>query len=277
MKARTKTQKQVSIGIFGSGVLLVVCMFTLISGSVRADRIVDIYYDDFSGLNSQGWYGTAPDTRPGSETWGASSQPGWDPWKADGQYYAVAAQRLMALPFNPADFIGPGAETFTLSADMDISGPNDSYVSLGFLTTNGVSGTFKNQGGYGTSQYIKNGATGEYAGDDSIDVFTGSGDNGYVDVDGGNYGPWHEFKVVLDCSASDSSDWTMEFFLDGLSISGPSVAASGDFANIRYVGFTADGTSQSYVDNFLLTTTIPEPATMLMLIAPLIGLLLRRR
>jgi len=229
--------------------LLTLIAAGLFAGACGSAGAAVLYFDDFDGLSSTDLNGTAPDVRPGAETWTAQSR-----WKADGSKSANGHANAW-LPFSPL----PERE-YILSLDVnpDISGSGD-WFSVGFST------------GSQTVNWHTDGGTQVYAwmldreDDDRTDVvqtflgpdtFSGGDYNIEPDV----VGPVN-LKVVLD---TKPTNWTAEWFVDGTSIRGPVAYGVGlNPTGINYAGLGAWSSATGVVDNFRLTEVVPEPSTIL--------------
>lgn len=96
----------------------------------------------------------------------------------------------------------------------------------------------------------------------------------------------HQMKVVLDTT---QANWTIAWYVAGVlqtsttlnGTLGPASSGTGgttpDFSVIDSVGFTNFGTSPGTIDNFLVTSTIPEPGAALLGGLGILALMRRRR
>ena len=77
-------------------------------GAALPSTSATIYFDDFNGSSGTDLAGTAPDVRPGSETWASGTADSGIPgvrWKADGSVLASTTGGggvSAVLPFSPA-------------------------------------------------------------------------------------------------------------------------------------------------------------------------------
>jgi len=204
-----------------------------------------VYYDNFDGSGAADLNGTAPDVRPGPETWTAA-----DAWKADGSK-SSGGTRSAWLPLVP-----DAGKLYTLSLDVnpDVSGSSD-WFALGF-NSNNLTDQFHDGGNTGFAWLLnrENDASSSV-----VQTFLGGGTSGAASHD---FNPdkvgFVNLKVQLD---TRDSAWTAEWFVDGSSIRGP--VAFGSNPTINYVGFGAWSSATGAVDNFRLMVTTPEPATLL--------------
>ena len=216
--------------------------FAAAAAFASATQAATIYSDDFSG-SAGNLNGTAPDTRPGSETWTAATGTGT--WQLDGSGKAtdVGGNRKFAfLPFTPA-----AGNEYTLSADVDVA--SGGWISLDFAkdsSTPGVAPDGEVWGSYTYAWMLRKL-------DGTIQTFTGLG------TTGGATAPTKyttgTLKIVLD---TQPDDWTVEWFIGGSSIRSTTFGTNP--TDIRWVGFgteSGDGT----VDNFLLTDLAGPAAT----------------
>jgi len=107
--------------------LTTIRMFGLFAtlGLAMASAQTTIYSDDFSGSSATDLHAEAPDIRPGSETWSASTL-----WKSDGTVGSAPVGANAFLPFTPV-----AGRIYTLSATVDVTSTSDDWLALGF--TNG--------------------------------------------------------------------------------------------------------------------------------------------
>src|SRR4051794_24377392 len=90
----------------------------LLSGTPAPGAV--IYSDDFSGVAGSNLDTSAPDVRPGTETWTAGTA-----FKQDGT--VAVATHTAYLPFVPQ----PG-QLYRLSLDVNTTNVNDNFIGLGF-------------------------------------------------------------------------------------------------------------------------------------------------
>jgi len=228
-----------------------------------------LYFDDFSGGSGSYLHNTTPDTTQGSNKWvasiGVTSDTSEPYFAASGDVGGVnstegAALRSAWLPFTPAP-----NKVYVLLADVNAREYGvDGYteLSVGFAEDNDIAtgyfGSSVNGYGHLSFEYWDTADPGT-----SAITIPGVQDNGY-EYDSAWYNPDQAYavKIVLTTTAPSSADWTMEFFVDGTSIRGPVKAASGSYADIRYVGITSSlvGT-RGRIDNFTLSDTLGDDST----------------
>jgi len=247
-----------------------------------------IYSDDFSG-NGANLNGTAPDTRPGTETWASTTNNyfldngtvGW----FDGSLPNPGASGINGtsaawLPFTPV-----AGKIYQVSADMTArASGHHTNLSLGFAEFDAKTGYFQNTvNGYGHTRLYINLWTNP-TGDGR--TAPGVRDSGWSSFGSINRDQTYAIKTVFDAQDANPANWTMEWFVDGSQVRVPTTASSGSYADIHYVGFTAaENRTHGTIDNLLLEdvtpadTVIPEPSTLVIWALGLLGLLLvgRRR
>ncbi|MCF7838249.1 MAG: PEP-CTERM sorting domain-containing protein [Candidatus Marinimicrobia bacterium] len=229
-----------------------------------------IYDDDFSGLSSANLEGTAPDTRPGSETWIARD------WKADGTH-TWAAQYTYRNAFLP--FIPETGKLYRLETQMSVT--ETYHVCFGFVgdytnatqsATQGKSRNFEDfveASGYwratgpelaGAREYL-------YSNVGESSSYEGLNTDGPI------------LAVELDTRASQ---WEFEFFLDGTSVRTYQYAVD-ENPTIKNIAFGSINTTTSTVEGtatmeYFTLTVIPEPGTLAIFgLGSLALLALRRR
>ena len=224
---------------------LAVALFAILSLALAAAAPAQtIYYDDFSGGSATDLGGTAPDIRPGTETWTANTI-----LKADGTK-STAAVAPAFLPFTPL----PGT-VYSLSMDVDVTAATntDDWFAIGFSPTNDTTGWHTVNTSVTAWMLNRFNDTSPSA----FQTFLGPGTASAANHDPNPdiVGPLN-MKVVLD---TQPALWTVEWFVDDVSIRGP-VAYAANPA-ISYVGFAGYNSTLGSVDNFTLATPVPEPAS----------------
>ena len=195
----------------------------------------DIYFDDFSGDGLSGLDGTAPDIRPGTETWISA-----DGWANDGTNSTSWASAI--LPFVPS-----GDNVYQLSATLDVTEGDEEWFALGFAQDNNFRNWVDSTNPVG---WILNRETGA-----SVSSL-GPKEEGQVDHATTNEP--YDFMMELD---TNPALWTVEWFAapEGqplVSIRGPVEFTTNP--TITHVGFGASGpnggagAARGSVDNFML-------------------------
>lgn len=240
--------------------LLIGCLSSMCLLMVTAATSAQIYFDDFDGESTVDLNGTAPDIRPGDETWTAGENA--QHWKADGSK-SQNGHSTAWLPFTPEAGL-----IYALSLDVnpDISDSND-WFSIGFSETNSTDGFHTTNTVYGWMLNRENDAS-----DSVVQTFLGAGtaDAANQDFDPDKTG-FVNLAVVLN-TVEDA--WTIEWLVDDATIRGP--MAFGDNPTINYAGMAAWNTATGTVDNFSLRV-VPEPASWLLLALGSLWLMLLRR
>jgi len=204
-----------------------------------------IYSDNFGGSGATLLAGTAPDVRPGSETWTAATTGAV--WYADGSKTANGSSHAW-LPFIPY----PG-NVYTLSIDVNPNyvGGNTDWFALGFSASNIVNNAFHPAPNNAVAWMLNRS---DDASSSVIQTFLGPSTGGGAshDLNPDKVG-WVNLKVVLD---TQSGAWTAQWFADDVALRGP--VTFGSNPAINYVGFGSYNNTQGLVDNFSLTSGFPH-------------------
>lgn len=227
-----------------------------------------IYQENFDGDNTTNLNGTAPDTRPGSEVWTATT--GGTAIRTDGSIAATGGTSAWLPASLQSGF------TYTLSSNVDI------VFQASSVTPTGVA--FTSDSTLNTSAF----GVGDYA----LQVYRGGGwiftDNGTTIASGGNNALFssgtqnnYEIKLVLDTSLSE---WTLAGYAGGaqIDLNGASAGMLYTFSSnpiVTGVGFGYASTS-FLLESFTLdgVAAVPEPATAALLIGfGVLGMTLFRR
>lgn len=238
-----------------------------------------VFFDDFSGgtgnLNE-----TAPDTRPGTETWVSASQDSTPLFLANGAFTGGSTSTTggtATVAFTPEQ-----GKIYTLDATLSFTvGGSGSWLGLGFAKGQNATASANNRflGGDVIGRawsFFRNNTNNPTAAMDGVDnsaVWTTlfpetSGNTQTIDL-----------RVVLDTSAG-AGNWTATWYArESGDPSYVTVRATADLLteDINSVGFAVAGSGMSgTVDNFSLTA-IPEPTAILLGSFGMLGLLRRRR
>jgi hypothetical protein len=189
----------------------------------------DIYFDDFDGDGLSTLHGTAPDIRPGTETWASEDEWLNDGTNSDGYICAL-------LPFVPL-----GDNVYQLSATIDVTVGGGDWFALGFTQDNNTKSWIVSVNPVG---WIRNRETG------ASQSYLGPEEEGLVDHATDNVP--YDFMMELD---TNPELWTVEWFAAPagqplVSIRGPEAFTTNP--TITNVGFGAFGTAIGSVDNFRL-------------------------
>jgi hypothetical protein len=242
-----------------------------------------IYSDDFSGSGAA-LNGTAPDVRPGLETWQANG-PFRDNGTIDG---TIEGGALLPATLKTN-------KIYTLSMDVLMPVGVDRWVALGFaqdplpsLNADDVNARHSNEPEGIAWMLFRDHANNPQ----DVEIFRGRRTaNQIADTNAVfTFGVTHNLKIVLDTSGNGSS-YTANFLIDNVPIvaapivinslgtpGGLGQVAPGNLLNqIRYVGFSYDDATANAprVDNFLFT--VPEPACGILVMGAVAGLLVSRR
>ena len=219
-------------------------------GAVATARV--IYSEDFSGSGAAALNGTAPDVRPGGQTWTAGPL-----WFADGTKVTNGSSHAF-LPLSPQ-----AGYLYTLSLDVnpDISGSDD-WFALGFSQDNA---TVNNAFHDGTNRAVGWMLNRENDASTSvIQMFRGpsTGNGSSYNLNPDKVG-WVNLKVVLDTQPVTTSSWTVQWFADGVPLRGPEALNSTPM--ITHVGLGGYSTATGAVGNFLLTNDFPSTPSSFLL------------
>lgn len=258
---------KVSLGLLA---LIVAC-----AASVNAETITTIYQDDFSGSSTAGLAGTTPDTTTGGATWISSSYI-----SANGAINNTSTNTLTGNSNAYLAFTPVAGHIYTLSADLNISqyvSTDVKWLAFGFVyssTTPSTSSSFftssTSYGAYALTSYSRSAATTV-----SAKMYRGKANTNQVGTTQTYTGvaatTYNTIKEVLDTTGAA---WTIKWYCDGAEIGSSSYTATTNPTTINYVGFGTRCGATGGIDNFSLTsTTIPEPGTIALLAAGMLGLL----
>ncbi len=228
---------------------LIAGAFCLAGAMIAANANASIiYFDDFSGSNDAGLNGTAPDTRPGSETWTSS-----DPWKADGSK-SGGGNATAYLPFTPES-----GKTYTLSVDVNTTNTGGDWLAVGFTQNADTSQVFHSTANTAYAWVLRKPGN-------ALESYLGAGTNG-----NGNFTATAgvvSLKIVLDTT---TPLWSVEWHTNDTLRRTASFTAN---PTINYVSFGAFNSGTGTVDNFTLSV-VPEPAALGLLAIG--GLMMLRR
>jgi hypothetical protein len=215
----------------------IVVVVIVMAGLALPVGAADIYSDDFSGSGNLS--GTAPDVRPGAETWTASTTA--PAWQADGTITGNA-HRNTWLPFTPV-----AGNVYTASLDVDPNAGADvtQWFALGFSGAPGTTNDFQNNSN-NTNAWMLNRV--QRAANGDLQTFLGPSTGGGVSHT--TTAGVVNLQVVLD---TQPANWEVEWYRDGSLIRGP--VAYGSNPAINHVGFGRYGTAAGTVDNFNLATS----------------------
>jgi len=216
---------------------------------------------DFTGAPANDLDGTSADTydttaaelpsSAGSDEWAASTR-----FKADG---TVNAETVGDFDSAWLSFVPEAGKQYKLTADFDVTVGSGHWISVGFATdsnaaTTGLSDRFQgsNVDGIGTFLAQDGGVVASYSG---------------VGTSGQNIGALADspvtVEITLDTTPINDADWTVSWAAtdtsSGVYNRGATKAASGNFANIKFVGFTVTDTAGGSL-NSLELAVVPEPS-----------------
>ena len=216
---------------------------TFLSAPLFAIAQTTIFKHNFDGVSNVQLGGQTTDT--GDGLWQNSTAGNISSFRADGSVVNDPADTHSGI-WLPVTI--EQGKIYTLSADVDLTSTSD-WISLGYAEHR-FDNAFYGSGGYGTAAVKAN----------WVDPFTGVTTDGKQTAFTGAGDGVHELKIVLDATAADTSLWTMEFFSYDVSVVSPVYADSGDYANIKYIGFTKQSNATGTIDNFKFSveSTVPE-------------------
>jgi len=235
--------------------------FIQMAGIARAQSTT-IYSDDFPGSSSNPLNGTTPVIESGSL--GGSGTAAWSAggyFNADGSVEASGGYNSAVLPFQPQ-----AGNIYTLSADINNTDGDSTWIALGFEQVNNTSSAFNGNSGYDWMLIRGNRGSGQgqrFLGANTAGSATFTMPSGTVDL-----------SEVLNTTGAQ---WTAEWFANGTLISGPTSYTSAP--SINYVGFSEFADGAGTVGDFSLTATqpVPEPSAILSLVLGSAGILLASR
>lgn len=232
-----------------------------------------IYFDDFSGLSSANLNGTAPDTRPGTETWTAATGAG--AWKADGTSTTINNNPTLSNSF--LTFTPSSGNIYELSMLANITTTTSGWVALGFAENNPTSTGFSAFGGSDVraAPWTLMRSVNNTSNPSQTVTFQGPGSSVASVAYGTNEGANQLLMIRLDTTGSN---WVSTWFVNGDEIRSLTYTTN---PTINYVGFGVNvagnnGIGNTTVDNFQLVA-IPEPSTAAFLAIGLGGLIYFRR
>jgi len=197
----------------------------------------DIYSDDFNGSGDLS--GTAPDVRPGSETWTASTTA--PAWQADGTITGNA-HRNAWLPFAPT-----AGNVYTASLDVNPNAPalDNDWFAFGFSAAAGTEAPFYDAG-LSSVAWMLNRVRRSASSDMQTFLGPSTGGSANHTTTTGVV----NLKVVLD---TQPANWEVEWYRNGSLIRGPDPYGSNP--TINHVGFGRVSDAAGTVDNFNLATS----------------------
>lgn len=242
--------------------------------ATSAEAVITLYSSNFPGASGTNLVGQSVTTSgaTGAEhaLYGTNASAVWEklstdnnPFRANGSVLALTGGAFVAVT-PQAGYI------YTASVSINTTQNTANWISLGYQ--NNLTGSSFTGNGNGTLLVRGDGQTSD--GQTFLGVGTGSGASFDLGNDGINV-----VDIILNATDANSANWTMEFIVGGTTVRGPftktgdNVAGTGNFADIRYVGFSTNAVTGN-LSNFSLTV-IPEPTAALL--ASLGGVLLLRR
>ena len=231
-----------------------------------------IYSDDFSGTGSLN---------------GTTTDVGGGLWQSNNNYSATGAITSGAGSATIA-FTPETGMIYTLSADVTLTNTDTNWFGIGFADRvdtyfDPESGDYRYAAGgpvphnyyrFTNAQFnpgrgwVRTAPVGGQTARD-FGVADLVDDADYIDIEGANV--TLNLKAVLDTSGTD---WSITYYVNGALLS----SYTGGPVTIDAVGFTSNAGAIGTYGNFVLTETIPEPATIgLLAFGGLVSLMHRRR
>jgi hypothetical protein len=204
-----------------------------------------VYQENFDGLGSTNLAGLAPDSAPGSETWGGATE-----FKANG--FVSSAFAGIYLPFAPS----PGF-TYTLTGSFRVNSGSD-WLGIGFAGGSPTS----------TARLSDNSGRGwVLAKSNQIQSFIGPNGNNRTDqvtINTQNPGTVTTQTITLDASSANPANWRFS----ATQVIGSTsytvwnnqpalITSAGDITAIGLSSSSASGTFTSFS-----LTAVPEPSTI---------------
>lgn len=230
---------------------MLVLVIAVLSHATSASAAI-IYSDDFSGSSGANLNGTAPDVRPGTQTWTAATAI-----KADGSVSGVGHASAY-LPFNPV-----AGNVYTMSVDVNVTGgTGGNWFALGFAADDEIFGW------HSTSANPTAWILARHPGQSDSQSFLGpntGGDANHAAISNGN------LKVVLDTTLPL---WKVDWYINNVSVRSTSFTSN---PTINYVGLTRADNAVGLFDNFSLSTpspaaAVPEPSSLTLLAIGMVAL-----
>jgi hypothetical protein len=239
-----------------------------------------IFQDDFNGTVGNTINGTAPDVRPGTETWTAATTTTF----VTGDYASMtSASQAAFLSWTPA-----AGNIYELSVDVIFNTTTGGIATLGFFDNN-ISTTkapntataintpwlgLRNTGGA-----LLRDLTGA-AGTGFAEQTTASGTTTIKVSDSPLVWKWNTIKLVLDTTATN---WTITGYVPNASNvlvqvgTTQTYTGNGGLNAVTSVGFSTISGAVIQYDNFKLETVVPEPTSLALLGLGGLSLIRRRR
>jgi hypothetical protein len=245
----------------------------LAMSSAQAAPII-IYQDDFSGAYEGLLNGTAPDTRPGSQTWDArTTGDGGTFYRADGTVFGWNSvwNSTAKLAFTPQQ-----GNLYALDARIlgvsQVAGTSGGSIEIGFAIGDTYERSF--------TQYNSHNVLMQLGGtNNQVAFYNGSGMTTSAWTSGPAATGDFDLRIILD--TNDVSTWTASWWAkrptDGSYTEVYSASSVPAGVTLNYVGIA--GNTARVGGNFesFQLSIIPEPASLGMLGAAAIAMLLRRR
>jgi hypothetical protein len=228
-----------------------------------------IYQDNFDGDTST-LNGAAPDVRPGTQTWTASTTV---VIRTDGTIATTGG----ASAWLPVSLAANQIYTLTASVDIAYQASSTTPIGIGFTSNTPLSSAAVNlasSGDYGILQTRRGGNWAFFEGDTNNGTPTSTG-TGLFSSSQDNY----EIKLVLDTSAVN---WTLAGYMNGVQVDLNGAGTGMLFTYTTNPSITGVGisyASNSYVfESFTLSSdVVPEPQAAALIAAGGVALTVFRR
>lgn len=246
--------------------LILLCATLCFAGTASA--ATTLINDTFQAGSSTALNGSTPDTTTGGATWTALSSLTYTGGTLTIPSSVTAETAYLNLG---ANYFSSNPGTYTLSMTLNIpTGSSTSWVGLGFFEpTIASSSNATNNAGAPLFFLRQNGAyviqslTATANGGTALTALSGSGATNGQD---------NTLQLVLNTSAAS---WTLDGYLNGtqLDLNGASAGLTYTYGtnptSIQYVGFGSSIGGNAFsatVTDFSLTTSVPEPASLALLL-----------
>lgn len=239
-----------------------------------------IFSDDFDATVGNTINATAPDVRPGSETWTSTADTAF---AAGGHAGMVNAARSAYLSFTPV-----AGNIYELSVDVRLNSTSGGIATLGFFDNRITTTTSPNAGSPNDvrTPWLGLRNNGGALLRDKVDDGQGFADKTTAvetstikASDAPLTWKWNTLKLVLDTTGTD---WTLAGYVtdttDTLVQVGTThtYVGNGGLNAVTSVGFSSIAGTTIQYDNFLLNNVVPEPASLALLALGALAMLPRR-
>jgi hypothetical protein len=225
----------------------------LLLAAVTNAAIITNYYDNFSGLSTDGLNGLAPDIRPGTETWTSN-----DRYKADGSF-SFSSEATSGRAWLPVTI--EAGKIYKLELTGTLTSPSSAQsIGVAFTSDRGdVSNNLLTSARLMAGMILRNnGEAVTYANANNSSTLTTLANSTGNSISGST------LCVVLS-TYTDDTKWKADYYINGTLIDTYAWDATPiAITRVAISTGTSTGTLAGTFDEFKLTV-IPEPATIGML------------